>query len=78
MKTSLDIIHDMLVKLQDDVEEIKDEQVQQRVILDEHIRRTELLESEMRPVRKHVYMVQGVGAFIGLLALVATIVVAFK
>ena len=31
----------------------------QQVSLDEHIRRTALLESEMKPVKKHIHMMQG-------------------
>ncbi len=39
--------------------------------LREHIRRTALIEKELAPIRKHVYMVQGA---IGLLAILATII----
>lgn len=36
----------------------------QAAILGEHIRRTELLENEFRPVRKFTYMVQGALALV--------------
>lgn len=41
----------------------------QHVSLAEHIRRTQILENHMEPVRTHVTMVKGVAKAIGLLAL---------
>lgn len=41
--------------------------------LREHMRRTELLELEMTPVKKHVAMVAGAFKFIGLIAVIAGI-----
>lgn len=46
----------------------------QHVSLKEHIRRTALLEQEMKPVKKHVYMVNGALKLLGVLALLATII----
>ncbi len=43
--------------------------VQQHVILAEHIRRTELLEKDIQPIKRHVYMVQGAFALITLISL---------
>lgn len=45
----------------------------QHVSLTDHIRRTELLEEQLRPVEKHVAMVQGALKLIGLIALVGGI-----
>jgi RecB family endonuclease NucS len=42
--------------------------------LAEHIRRTQLLEEDMVPVKEHVQQVNGAIKFIGLLSIVATIV----
>lgn len=72
-KADMQFIHDLLAKLDSRLDDIHETQIKQAASLDEHIRRTALLERQMEPVRKHVHMVQGVGAFIGLLALVATI-----
>ena len=74
----MQFIHDFLAKLDSRLDDIHEVQIKQAASLDEHIRRTELLEDQLEPIRKHVHMVQGVGAFIGLLALVATILAVFK
>ena len=45
----------------------------QAVQLEEHIRRTNLLETQLTSIRSHVNMVQGVGVFIGIIATLAAI-----
>lgn len=45
--------------------------------LKDHIRRTEILESRIVPVEKHVVMTQGALKFIGILSLLAGIVEVF-
>ena len=42
----------------------------QQTSLDEHIRRTELLENEVRPLKKHVDMVNGGLKLLGVLIIV--------
>jgi hypothetical protein len=76
--SNMQFIHDMLVKLDDRLDGIDLTLVRHDENLKTHMHRTELLEEELKPVRKHVYMVQGVGAFIGLLALLATVFMVFK
>lgn len=46
----------------------------QHEILKEHIRRTEILEREIEPIKKHVNYVTGVLKFIALSGIVATII----
>lgn len=46
---------------------------EQHVTLKDHIRRTELLEEQMEPVKKHVNMVNGALKFIGLLGIAVSI-----
>lgn len=41
----------------------------QHVSLDEHIRRTALLEQQVKPIERHVNMVNGVLKFIGFISL---------
>lgn len=41
--------------------------------LEEHIKRTELLEKQLKPVSAHVEQMRGAGKLLGLLALIATI-----
>jgi hypothetical protein len=43
----------------------------QHETLKEHIRRTELLESDVAPIKRHVNMVEGIVKFITLIALLA-------
>lgn len=46
----------------------------QHVSLKEHIRRTTILEQEIRPIKKHVDMMNGALKLIGVLALIAGII----
>ncbi len=46
----------------------------QHVTLKEHIRRTELLEVQLEPVKRHVAMVNGALKFIGLLGIISGII----
>lgn len=50
----------------------------QHVSLAEHIKRTSILEEEMKPVKEHVAMVHGVLKFIGLLTGLGTLYGLFK
>jgi hypothetical protein len=45
--------------------------------LAEHMRRTALIEQEMRPVVKHVEQMRGAGKLLAILALIATILSAW-
>lgn len=45
----------------------------QHVTLQEHTRRSTMLEDDMKPIKKHVYMVEGVVKFIGLIGVLAAI-----
>lgn len=49
----------------------------QSVILEEHVKRTNLLESKLQPVEKHVIMVNGVMKFLGLVAIFLGIIEGF-
>lgn len=42
---------------------------EQHITLKDHIRRTELLESEIKPIKKHVDMVKGLMLLMGLSAI---------
>ena len=45
----------------------------QNIQLTEHIRRTAILEAEIKPIRKHVTVVQGVGASLGVISVILSI-----
>lgn len=52
---------DIVIDIQKDVKEIEKIMSRNTVSLEEHIRRTNLLEQKMSNVEKHVNMVQGAG-----------------
>jgi len=64
----LERIEDKLDKVSDHISSIDVTIAQQHLSLKEHIRRTNLLEQDMKPVKQHVIMINGVLKFIGLLA----------
>lgn len=50
----------------------------QHVSLKEHIRRTAILESELKPIKRHVDMVHGALKFLALFAMILGIAAAIK
>jgi hypothetical protein len=58
-----------LDKIAEDISEIKTTLAEQHITLKEHIRRTELLESDLHPIKVHVAKVEG--AFKLIMALIA-------
>ena len=63
LSTKLDVITDRLASIDVTLAE-------QHVSLKEHIRRTEILEGAVEPIKKHVAMVDGAVKFIGVIATV--------
>lgn len=47
---------------------------QQHISLREHIRRTNALEAELKPIKRHVYMIEGFFKVLGVLASIAVII----
>lgn len=43
------------------------------VTVEDHVRRTNILEEDIKPIKKHVWMVNGALKFIGLLGILAAI-----
>ena len=78
MKNNIQFLHDLMAKIDGRLDDIYEVQVKQEASLAEHIRRTELIEEELKPIRRHVYAIQGVGALLGVLALFASIYAAVK
>lgn len=74
----IDKVENKLDMVQDGVylrlESIDKTLVRQEANLEEHMRRTELLEQEILPIREHVHQLRGVLKFIGILSAIATIV----
>lgn len=69
---SNDIEH--ILEIRDRLSGIESRLTQYNTLLKEHIRRTELLEKDVAPIKRHVYMLQGGASLLALLALIAAIV----
>lgn len=63
MDNKLNRIESKLDKVVEHISSIDTTLAGQHVQLREHIRRTELLEADMAPVKKHIYMVHGIVKF---------------
>jgi uncharacterized coiled-coil protein SlyX len=71
----LDRIESKLDKVVDSVSEINKTLAEQHMSLKHHIKRSDLLEAQMEPIRKHVNMVTGAFKLLGLISLLAGIAV---
>jgi hypothetical protein len=69
----LDRIEDKIDKVSDKISSIDVTLASQHLVLTEHIKRTELLEKELTPLRNDAIMVKGVLKFLGLIAIMAAI-----
>ena len=69
-------IHDKLDKLDSRLDSVDKRLDVYNEQLSEHMRRTEIVEQELKPVRDHVLQMRGAGKLITILALVATILAA--
>ncbi len=52
--------------------------VAQHASIAEHIKRTRILESEFKPMRRKIHMAEGALAFISVIAVIATLVQLFR
>lgn len=66
-KDPMDRVLDKLDKMDEKIDGIDKTLVRNTASLEEHMRRTELLEAAIKPVQEHVVMVKGVGKAIGYL-----------
>lgn len=71
-------IEDKLDKVVDHIASIEVTLAKQHTSLEEHIRRTNILESKVEPIEKHVNMVQGAIKLILILSAAAGILAVFK
>lgn len=78
MKDTLDRILNKLEQSDARLNSIDVTLARQHVSLDEHIRRTALLETEVKGIKHHVSMVQGVSKFIGVLGTAFALAAAAK
>lgn len=70
-------VEDKLDKVVDKIGNIDVILGKQSVILEEHVKRTNLLEAKLIPVEKHVVMVNGAFKFLGLVAIFIGIIEGF-
>lgn len=73
MKEELLRIENKIDKITERISSIDGTLIAQHVSLADHIRRTELLEAQLKPVERHVVMVHGAFKLIGILALLGGI-----
>ncbi len=62
-----------LDKIQEDIGEIKMHLAEYNVLLDVHIKRSDMLEKKMEPIETHVAMVNGGLKMLGLLAVLVAL-----
>ncbi len=74
MQKEFDKIDVKLDKLDSRLGSIDVTLAKQHVSLEDHIRRTDLLEQQIEPIKAHVAMVSGALKFIGILAMIAALV----
>jgi hypothetical protein len=64
---------ELFLEIRDRLSAIEVKLAKYNALLAEHIKRTELLEKDVAPIKRHVYMLQGGASLLGLLALIAAI-----
>lgn len=72
-KREIDRLHGKLDKLDDRLDSVDKTLVRNTVSLEDHIRRTELLEQALKPVQQHITMLQGALKLVILFGIVASV-----
>jgi hypothetical protein len=67
-------VEEKIDKIVDKITDIDVTLGKQSVILEEHVRRTNLLENKLEPIEKHVHMIQGALKFLGLISIFIAII----
>lgn len=63
-----------LDRIEEKIDTIIVEQAKQHVTLQEHTKRSTMLEDEMKPIRRHIAQMQGAMKLLGILALIGAII----
>lgn len=80
MDTNMDIsrrIFDKLDKLDERLDNMDKSLLRQTITLEEHVKRTNLLEEEIRPMKKHMLILYAFGKIFGGMAVLAAIIEGF-
>lgn len=72
--TRLIRIEDKIDKVMEHVSSLDITSAKQQISLDYHIKRTDILENDIKPIKKHVERIHGALKFIGLVALLGGVV----
>lgn len=78
MEKKLDKIENKIDKIQDNISSINSTLAAQHESLKVHIKRTDLLEQQIEPIKKHVAMVHGGLKLLGLISVLAAIAESIK
>lgn len=78
LKDSLDGMNAKLDKLDSRLDNVDITLVKQHAQLEEHIRRTNLLESEVKPIKEHVSNLRGIGKLIAILGSIVGLILSLK
>lgn len=63
-----------LIRIEEKIDRILIEQTAQHITLQEHTKRSTMLEDDMKPIRRHVAQMQGAIKLLGVLSLIAGII----
>ena len=77
MKDEIEKLSEKLDKIDDRIDRIDKHLAVYNNQLEFHIKRTDLIEEELKPLKSGFFKVQGVLAFLGILSLIMGIVVGF-
>ena len=77
-KNDVNYLVDLLSKMDSRLDDMHEVQIRHDENLKTHMKRSDQNEEAIEMLKKHVNMVNGVGAFIGLLAVIASIYAAVK
>lgn len=67
-------LEDKIDRMSDKITSIDVTLAKQSVILEEHVKRSNLLEEKMEPLEKHVHMVNGVSKFLVLVGVLVAVI----
>lgn len=78
MKETLDRLHSKVDKIDDRLDKVDKHLAIYNEQLTIHIKRSEMLEEDMKPVKEHVHQVKGIFKFISIIGVIAGIAAAIK
>lgn len=74
----MDRVLDKLDRLDERLDSMSNTQVRQAASLDEHMRRTEILENEMKPIKNHVALTSAVAKIVAAVGALLSLALGIK